>query len=53
MSLQALWKESIDTEEVIKDILPEAEEDQIRSYLKKIGLAWEIFTVTYSDFTWK
>ena len=47
------WKEAIDTEEVIRDVLPNLHDEEVRAYIKEIGLVWEIYTVTYNEFTWE
>jgi hypothetical protein len=49
---EARWKESLDTEELIRNYLPDANDEKIEQYIKQIGKIWEVFEVSCKEHTW-
>ena len=43
MTLNFTWKEVRTTDKILRDILPDATNDDIKYYLDQIGLVWEVF----------
>ena len=40
MALDFKWKYTIPTEDIIKDVLPEADGDEVKGFMEKVGTVW-------------
>lgn len=50
---EAEWRESLDTEELVRRELPEAGEAEVEQYLREIGKIWEVFEVRGGEQAWR
>ena len=53
MALQFEWKCTIPTEDIIKDVLPDISQTEMKSIIEKVGTVWEMFTVGIGSFSWE
>lgn len=53
MALDFKWKYTIPTEDIIKDVLPEADSVEVKGFMEKVGTVWEMFEIKMDSFTWK
>lgn len=51
-SAEANWKESLDTEDLIRNYLPFATDNDVEKYIKEIGKIWEVFEIKSKDHSW-
>ena len=52
-STGADWKESLDTEDIIRRGLPEVSGSEVERYLREIGKIWEVFEVRNGEHAWR
>jgi hypothetical protein len=52
-STGADWKESLDTEDLIRKELPEVSDSEVEKYLREMGKIWEVFEVRSGEHEWR